>query len=57
MAGMRAGVPYRRALGHRERDPIRERTRAGLAAAAARGRRAVVTEDKSPQGRDLLGKA
>ena len=34
------------ALGQFERDLIRERTRAGLAAAALRGRRPVVTPDK-----------
>ena len=46
------------ALGQFERDLIRERTRAGLAAAAARGRRGgrrpVVTEDKLKRARLLL---
>jgi DNA invertase Pin-like site-specific DNA recombinase len=47
------------ALGQFERDLIRERTRAGLAAAAARGRkggrRKVVTEDKLRRARLLIG--
>jgi DNA invertase Pin-like site-specific DNA recombinase len=46
------------ALGQFERDLIRERTRAGLAAAAARGRRGgrrpVVTEDKLRRARLLI---
>ncbi len=46
------------ALGQFEHDLIRERTRAGLAAAAARGRRGgrrpVVTEDKLRRARLLL---
>ena len=48
------------ALGQFERDLIQERTRAGLAAAAARGRtggrRPVVTEDKLKRARELVGK-
>lgn len=48
------------ALGQFERDLIRERTRAGLAAAAARGRsggrKPVVTDEKLRRARDLLGK-
>lgn len=48
------------ALGQFERDLIRERTRAGLAAAAARGRRGgripVVTPDKLARARLLLAK-
>ncbi len=48
------------ALGQFERDLIRERTRAGLAAAAARGRtggrKPVVTEEKLRRARDLLAK-
>ena len=47
------------ALAHFERDLIRERTRAGLTAAAARGRkggrRAVVTPDKLKRAKALLG--
>ena len=47
------------ALAHFERDLIRERTRAGLTAAAARGRkggrRAVVTADKLKRAKALLG--
>jgi len=46
------------ALGQFERDLIRERTRAGLAAAAARGRKGgrkpVVTDDKLRRARALL---
>jgi len=46
------------ALGQFERDLIRERTRAGLAAAAARGRRGgrkpVVTEDRLKRAKTLL---
>ena len=46
------------ALGQFERDVIRERTRAGLAAAAARGRKGgrkpVVTDDKLRRARALL---
>lgn len=48
------------ALGQFERDLIRERTRAGLAAAAARGRsggrRPVVTEEKLRRARALIAK-
>ena len=48
------------ALGQFERDLIRERTRAGLAAAAARGRkggrRPVVTEDKLRRARALVAR-
>jgi DNA invertase Pin-like site-specific DNA recombinase len=48
------------ALGQFERDLIRERTRAGLQAAAARGRRGgrlpVVTEEKLKQARKLIAK-
>lgn len=48
------------ALGQFERDLIRERTRAGLAAAAARGRRGgrqpVVTGEKLRRVRDLVAK-
>jgi DNA invertase Pin-like site-specific DNA recombinase len=48
------------ALGQFERDLIRERTRAGLAAAAARGRpggrRQVVTDDKLRRARGLIAK-
>jgi DNA invertase Pin-like site-specific DNA recombinase len=48
------------ALGQFERDLIRERTRAGLAAAAARGRRGgrqpVVTADKLRRAQDLVAK-
>jgi len=48
------------ALGQFERDLIRERTRAGLAAAAVRGRRGgrppVVTTDKFRRARDLVAK-
>lgn len=47
------------ALGQFERDLIRERTKAGLSAAAARGRKggrkSVVTEDKLQRARMLLG--
>ena len=46
------------ALGQFERDLIRERTRAGLAAAAARGRKGgrkpVVTVDKLARARTLI---
>lgn len=46
------------ALGEFERDLIRERTKAGLAAAAARGRKGgrkpVVTEDKLQRARDHI---
>lgn len=48
------------ALGQFERDLIRERTRAGFAAAAARGRRGgrqpVVTADKLRRAQDLVAK-
>lgn len=48
------------ALAQFERDLILERTRAGLAAAAARGRiggrRRVMTNDKLRRARDLIGK-
>ena len=48
------------ALGQFERDLIRERTRAGLAAAAVRGRKGgrqpVVTADKLRRARDLVAK-
>ncbi|AWV19993.1 DNA integration/recombination/inversion protein (plasmid) [Roseomonas mucosa] len=48
------------ALGQFERDLIRERTRAGLAAAAARGRRGrrqpVVTAEKLRRAQDLVAK-
>ena len=48
------------ALGQFERDLIRERTRAGLAAAAARGRKGgrtpVVTADKLARAQALLGR-
>lgn len=48
------------ALGQFERDLIRERTRAGLTAAAARGRQGgrqpVVTADKLRRARDLVAK-
>ncbi len=48
------------ALGQFERDLIQERTRAGLAAAAARGRtggrRPVVTDDKLRRARELVAK-
>lgn len=48
------------ALGQFERDLIRERTRAGLAAAAARGRRGgrqpVVTAEKLRRARELVAK-
>jgi DNA invertase Pin-like site-specific DNA recombinase len=48
------------ALGQFERDLIRERTRAGLAAAAARGRRGgrqpVVTAEKLRRAQDLMAK-
>lgn len=48
------------ALGQFERDLIRERTRAGLAAAAARGRKGgrkpVVTADKLHKAQDLIAK-
>jgi DNA invertase Pin-like site-specific DNA recombinase len=48
------------ALGQFERDLIRERTRAGLKAAEARGRRGgrkpVVTEEKLRRARDLIAK-
>ena len=47
------------ALGQFERDLIAERTRAGLAAAAARGRRGgrkpVITEDKLNRARSMIG--
>ena len=46
------------ALGQFERDLIRERTQAGLTAAAARGRKGgrtpVVTEDKLLRARDCI---
>ncbi len=48
------------ALGQFERDLIRGRTRAGLKAAEARGRRGgrkpVVTEDRLRRARDLIAK-
>ncbi len=48
------------ALGQFERDLIQERTRAGLAAAAARGRtggrRPVITEDKLKRARGMITK-
>lgn len=48
------------ALGQFERDLIRERTRAGLRAAQARGRRGgrkpVITEDKLTRARELIGR-
>jgi DNA invertase Pin-like site-specific DNA recombinase len=48
------------ALGQFERDLIRERTRAGLAAAAARGRtggrQPVITTDKLRRARELIAK-
>jgi len=48
------------ALGQFERDLIQERTKAGLAAAAARGRtggrKPVVTEDKLKRARALVAK-
>jgi DNA invertase Pin-like site-specific DNA recombinase len=48
------------ALGQFERDLIRERTRAGLAAAAARGRKggrkAVIDGDKLARARNLVAK-
>ena len=48
------------ALGQFERDLIRERTRAGLNAAAARGRRGgrlpVVTEDKLKRAQELIAR-
>ena len=47
-------------LGQFERDLIQERTRAGLAAAAVRGRRSgrkpVITEDKLKRARGMVGK-
>ena len=42
------------ALGQFERDLIRERTRAGLSAAAARGRKPVVTADKLQRAREHI---
>ena len=46
------------ALGQFERDLIRDRTKAGLAAAAARGRKGgrkpVITPDRLPRARDIL---
>ena len=48
------------ALGQFERDLIQERTRAGLAAAAARGRKSgrkpVITEEKLKRARGMVGK-
>jgi len=48
------------ALGQFERDLIQERTRAGLAAAAARGRKGgrkpVITDDKLKRARGMTGK-
>ena len=48
------------ALGQFERDLIQERTRAGLAAAAARGRKSgrkpVITNDKLKRAREMIGK-
>lgn len=48
------------ALSQFERDLIQERTRAGLAAAAARGRKSgrkpVITEDKLKRARSMVGK-
>ena len=42
------------ALAQFERDLIRERTRAGLSAAAARGRKAVVTAEKLKRAKMLI---
>ena len=48
------------ALGQFERDLIRERTRAGLAAAATRGRKGgrkpVITAEKLKRAREIVGK-
>ena len=48
------------ALGQFERDLIQERTRAGLVAAAARGRKGgrkpVITDDKLKRARGMVGK-
>jgi DNA invertase Pin-like site-specific DNA recombinase len=48
------------ALGQFERDLIRERTRAGLAAAASRGRKGgrkpVITAEKLKRAREIVGK-
>jgi DNA invertase Pin-like site-specific DNA recombinase len=48
------------ALGQFERDLIRERTRAGLVAAGARGRKGgrkpVITAEKLKRARDIIGK-
>ncbi len=48
------------ALGQFERDLIQERTRAGLRAAAARGRKGgrkpVVTEEKLKRARDMVSR-
>jgi DNA invertase Pin-like site-specific DNA recombinase len=48
------------ALGQFERDLIRERTRAGLAAAGARGRKGgrkpVITAEKLKRARDIIGR-
>jgi DNA invertase Pin-like site-specific DNA recombinase len=47
------------ALGQFERDLIRERTRAGLAAAATRrkgGRKPVITAEKLKRAREIVGK-
>ena len=48
------------ALGQFERDLIQERTRAGLAAAAARGkkggRKPVITADKLARARAIIGR-
>ena len=48
------------ALGQFERDLIQERTRAGLAAAAARGRKSgrkpVITDEKLKRARGMIGK-
>ena len=48
------------ALGQFERDLIQERTRAGLAAAAARGRKSgrkpVITDEKLKRARSMVGK-
>ena len=57
---MRGSSPPPTALGEFERDLIRERTRAGLAAAVARGRKAgrkpVVTSEKLARARTIIAK-
>ena len=57
-AGLQAALDY--ALGQFERDLIQERTRAGLAAAAVRGRKGgrkpVITDDKLQRARGMVGK-